>query len=152
MNAERRSAIIDVASDRALHLTFTWLCQRRVDYADSSDVWNVRFRWAALKPWLQEELLAGRYRFSPVRRFRREGEYIELWASLDAVVLKALAIVLNRRLGFAPTCYHLAGQDGEERTGPKLRCAREREDRGPMPLSALSARASRATHSCSAPT
>ena len=35
-----------------------------MEYADSSDVWNVRFRWATLKPWLQEELLAGRYRFS----------------------------------------------------------------------------------------
>ena len=29
-----------------------WLCRRRMEYADSSDEWNVRFRWAALKPWL----------------------------------------------------------------------------------------------------
>ena len=86
-----------------------------MEYADSSDVWNVRFRWATLKPWLQEELLAGRYRFSPLRRFQINGESIELWASLDALVLKALAIVLNCRLGFRSTCYHLAGQDGEER-------------------------------------
>ena len=98
-----------------LDLAYTWLCQRRVDYADSSDVWNVRRTWPALKPWLQAELLAGRYRFSPVRRFRTNGESIELWASLDALVLKALALVLLKRLDFAPTCYHLPGPEGETR-------------------------------------
>lgn len=75
----------------------------------------MRLRWPVLKRRLQEDLLAGRYRFSPVRRFQSEGESIELWASLDAVVLKALALVLNRRLGFSRAVYHLGCQDGKKR-------------------------------------
>src|SRR5215472_9944197 len=96
------AAMIDVASGPVLDLAFTWLCQRRADYADSSDVWNVRRRWPVLKKSLPEELLAGGYRFSPVRQFQTNGESIELWAAMDALVLKALAIVLNRCLGFSP--------------------------------------------------
>ena len=98
-----------------LETAFAWLCDRREEYADSSDVWNVRRRWTVLMPWLQAELLAGRYRLSPVRRFHSNGETIELWASLDALVLKALAIVLRNRVDFAPTCFHLPGEDGEKR-------------------------------------
>ena len=50
-----------------------------------------------------------------MRRFRTHGDTIELWASLAALVLKALAMLLLKRLGFAPTCYHLAGPEGEKR-------------------------------------
>ena len=69
---------------------------------------------------------------SKKRWFHAHGGTIELWTSLDALVLKALALVLLNRLDFAPICYHLpatAGR-GEERTGPKLRCAREGKDHG----------------------
>ena len=38
-----------------------------------------------------------------------------LWAALDALVLKAVAIVLGRRLRLARGCYHLPGQEGEKR-------------------------------------
>jgi len=83
----------EIASSAVLDSAFAWLCQRRIDYADSADVWNVR-RWAEIKPQLQRDLLAGRYRFQPLRRIRTvDGECIELWAALDALVLKALAIV-----------------------------------------------------------
>jgi hypothetical protein len=75
----------------------------------------VRFRWPELKPQIQDALLHGQYRFSPLRRLQIEGEFIELWAALDALVLKALAIVLNRRLDFPRSCYHVPGKDGEKR-------------------------------------
>jgi RNA-directed DNA polymerase len=38
-----------------------------------------------------------------------------LWAARDALVLKALAIVRCQRLDFPPSCYHVAGKDGEKR-------------------------------------
>src|ERR1019366_7437841 len=39
-------------SGAVLGAAFDWLCKRRVDYADSADVWNVRFRWPEIKPQL----------------------------------------------------------------------------------------------------
>ena len=109
----------EVASSTVLDRAFVWLCQRRVNYGDSADVWNVRFRWPELKLQLQRDLLHGRYRFSPLRRIQTHGECIELWSALDALVLKALAIVLNRRLDFPRSCYHVPGKDGDEKRGAK---------------------------------
>jgi hypothetical protein len=109
-----------LASSTALDTAFAWLCQRRIDYADTADVWNVRRRWPELKLQLQHDLLDGQYRFSPLRRIRTtEGECIELWAALDALVLKCLAMVLNRKLDFPKSCYHVPGKDGEEKRGAK---------------------------------
>jgi hypothetical protein len=105
----------EVASSAVLDTAFAWLCKRRVDYADSADVWNVRRQWPDLKPQLQDVLLRGQYRFEPLRRIHVQGEFRELWAALDALVLKALAIVLGRRLDFPRSCYHVPGKDGEKR-------------------------------------
>ncbi len=38
-----------------------------------------------------------------------------MWAAFDALVLKALAIVLGRKLDFPRSCYHVPGKDGEKR-------------------------------------
>ena len=40
------------------------------------------------------------------------GEECDLWAARDALVLKALALVLSDRLPASPSCYHLAGHGG----------------------------------------
>src|ERR1035437_2499247 len=77
------------ASSAVLDSAFAWLCERRIDYADSAGVWNVRRRWPDLKLQLQDLLLRGQSRFLPLRRIHVHGEFIELWAALDALVLKA---------------------------------------------------------------
>jgi retron-type reverse transcriptase len=102
-----------------LDTAFAWLCNRRIDYADSADVWNVRRRWPEIKLQVQRDLLHGQYRFSPLRRIQAHGECIELWNALDAFVLKALAMVLNRRLNLPRSCYHVPGKDGEAKRGAK---------------------------------
>jgi len=123
----------DVASSATLDSAFAWLCQRRIHYADSADVWNVRRRWPDLKPRLRHDLLQGQYRFQPLRRIQAHGERIELWAALDALVLKALAMVLNRRLDFPRSCYHVRGKEGEPKRGAKAAvrhiCSRLPENR-----------------------
>src|ERR1017187_7843604 len=109
----------EVASSAMLEAAFDWLCKHRADYSGNADVWNVRFHWSEIKLQLQRNLLEGDYRFSPLRRVQAHGECIELWAALDALVLKALAIILNRRLDFPRSCYHMPGKDGEEKRGAK---------------------------------
>jgi RNA-directed DNA polymerase len=106
----------EIASDAVLDQAYAWLCARRRDYSPNDDVWTVRRRWPRLKPQLQAELRAGTYRFSPVRRIQTAQGAVEVWAALDALVLKALAIVLARRLAphLSPRCTHLAGHGGSK--------------------------------------
>jgi len=63
---------------------------------------------------LRQQLLAGTYRLGAVDRFWRDGEPIEVWQALDSLVLKAVAIVLSRRLDsvLSRRCFHLAGRGG----------------------------------------
>ncbi len=104
----------EVATDEVLNLAYLWLCKQRKDYHHNADVWHVRWQWEEMKPWLQEQLLAGTYRLGAVERIQTAQKTIDLWSALDTLVLKAVAIVLSRRLGpaFARSCYHVAGHGG----------------------------------------
>ena len=104
----------EIASDDVIDAAYTWLCERRQDYSANDDVWNVRWQWAEIKPKLQADLLAGTYRFSAVRRIQIDEDAIDVWAALDALVLKAMAIVLARHLKphLSEHCHHLAGHGG----------------------------------------
>jgi hypothetical protein len=59
-------------------------------------------------------LREGTYRLGPVRRFHQGDETIEDWSALDALVLKATAIVLTTHWlpEFSPHCHHLPGRGG----------------------------------------
>ena len=58
----------EIASDAVMEQAYAWLCARRKDYAANTDVWDVRWRWATLKPQLQAALRAGTYRLGVVER------------------------------------------------------------------------------------
>lgn len=96
-----------LASDANLDAAFVWLCKRRRDYPDHADVWDFRRRWPAERTHLQSDLMAGRFRFGLLDRITKaDGEEIDLWSARDALVLKALAMVLAGRLpvsALAPT-------------------------------------------------
>jgi len=108
--------IEEIASEEVLSLAYQWLCRQRADRHPNHDVWDLRWRWSETLPQLQRQLLAGTYRFEAVRRYHLPGETVEVWSSLDALVLKAVAIVLSRRLGpqLSDRCYHLAGHGGSK--------------------------------------
>jgi len=106
--------IEQIASDRVIDLAFQWLCDRRRDYSAHDDVWRLRADWDEIKPRLQEQLRTGTYRLAPVRRIRGTEESLEVWEAQDALVLKAVAIVLTERLlpELSTKCYHVAGRGG----------------------------------------
>nr|MDZ8210241.1 hypothetical protein [Nostoc sp. ChiSLP03a] len=81
---------------------------------NNDDVWQLRRWWAEKKPQIVAQLLAGTYRFREQRRVTAQGEVKEIWAAQDALVLKALAIVLHEELQphLSPRCFHLAGTGG----------------------------------------
>jgi hypothetical protein len=103
-----------IASDDVLDAAFDWLCQRRQHHHYNSDVWQVRRWWGEKKARLQVQLLAGTFRFRELRRFYGKERVTEYWASLDALVLKAVAIVLTPLFQplISPRCFHFAGSGG----------------------------------------
>jgi hypothetical protein len=106
--------IAEIASNEVLDLAYSWLCRQRRGRHANHDVWDVRWWWHKLKPRLQARLVNGTYRFEAVQRYRLPGETVEAWSSLDSMVLKAVAIVLLRRLEshLSDRCYHLVGHGG----------------------------------------
>jgi len=107
--------VIDrIASDDILQRAFSWLCQQRVDYGPNNDVWRLRQEWDVRKPLIQQALRSATYRFQPVERYPTNDGVIELWTAQDALVLKAIALVLTEHLTplLSPHCYHLVGRGG----------------------------------------
>ncbi len=106
----------EIASDEVLDQAYLWLCDRRKRHGAQSDVWTLRWGWPEDKPEVRQALLSGAYRFSPLERFHHGEETLEVWSSRDALVLKAVAIVLTRHLAphIPSICHHLAGNGGAQ--------------------------------------
>ena len=106
--------IEQVASDEVIEQAFLWICLKRKEHSHNNDVWNLRRHWQTVKPDLQKQLLDGTYQFSPQQEIRFDTETIELWASLDALVLKAVTLVLTRHLKphISNQCVHVKGNGG----------------------------------------
>lgn len=89
----------EITSDAALDAAYEWLCRRRRGYSANVDVWSFRRDWAHQKQRIKNEIVAGSYRFSLLTRTTREdGDETDLWCARDALVLKAMALVLGSYL------------------------------------------------------
>ncbi|MBQ4845130.1 reverse transcriptase/maturase family protein [Pseudoalteromonas sp. MMG005] len=106
--------LLQIASDDILQQAYDWLRHARKDSHHNNSVWDVRFHWTTLKPLLQQQLLRGEYRFSPCKVCHLDGEQMAVWHAQDALVLKALSLVLSAYLSpkRSPYCSHLAGNGG----------------------------------------
>lgn len=57
--------------------------------------------------------MSGTYRFSLLTRITRtDGEDTDLWSARDALVLKAMALVLGAYLPVSRRCTHIKGHGG----------------------------------------
>jgi len=106
-----------ITSAEILDSAYEWVCKRRVDYSHNSDIWNLQWNWREIKPELQQMLVSGNYTFSPLREIRTDSDVIELWSAKDALVLKALPIVLGVHLDgiISEKCHHVQGRGGAKR-------------------------------------
>jgi len=91
---------------------FRWLCRARAHYYHNDDVWHVRYWWARQKLRLQAQLRTGTYRLSECRLVRGRERTSEIWCVMDALALKALAIVLMEHLQpwLSRRCFKVAGK------------------------------------------
>ena len=81
------------------------------EHFHNNDVWNLRRNWQAVKPDLQKQLLDGTYQFNSRPEIRFKKETIEIWALLDALVLKTVTLVLTQHLKphISNQCVHVKG-------------------------------------------
>lgn len=76
-------------------------------------MWSFRRDWVVEKDRIRADLLAGRFRFSLLSRVTlADGDDIDLWSARDALVLKAMSLVLARHLPLSRRCTHLKGHGG----------------------------------------
>ncbi len=103
-----------IASDSIIDQAYTWLCRQRRHYHHNNDVWQVRRWWAEKKAILQAQIRSGNYRLREQQLIRGAERTVELWSAMDALVLKAIAIVLGEHLRphLSERVFHLAGSGG----------------------------------------
>lgn len=103
-----------IASDAVIDEAYTWLCKQRKNRHANDDVWHLRWNWSTVKPKLQQQLLTGSYYFSPCRAVKVEEHSLGLWNAQDALVQKAMSIVLSDIWAdeLSQHCYHLKGRGG----------------------------------------
>jgi RNA-directed DNA polymerase len=106
-----------IASDRILDQAYVWLCKRRANLSHNNDVWDLRRNWHDVKPKLQQALLMGEYRFSPLVELRFPDGNLECWCAVDSLILKAMVIVLGKHLApvVSPACVHVVGHGGAKK-------------------------------------
>ena len=97
----------------SLDTAYDWLCRRRRGHPDYADIWAFRRHWPAEKARLRADLSAGRFHFRLLDRITTlDGEEVDLWSARDALVLKALTIVLAKQLPVSTRCTHVKGHGG----------------------------------------
>ncbi len=110
-------ALVD---DTLLDRAFEWLVQRRKDWPPHADVWRFRRDWRLEKVRLRQGLLDGTYLMGLLDRvtLHRDGEVeeVDLWPARDAMVMKALAWLLEGHLPLSSGCMHLKGHGGLKAT------------------------------------
>ncbi len=76
-------------------------------------MWNFRRHWRREVDRLRRELLEGSYRLGLLNRTTLEsGEEVDLFSARDALLFKALSLVLVERLSFSKNCTNLKGNGG----------------------------------------
>ena len=113
-----------LVSDAVLDAAFAWVCRRRRHWPADADVWSFRRGWPDEKQRLKEALLSGRFRFGLLLRVTRaDGSEADLWSAGDALVLKALTLVLAGVLPVSPRCTHIKGNGGAKAAVRQVRAA-----------------------------
>ena len=97
-------------------MVFVKLKKSRRRYCDDDSVWELCSRWQSVKHELLEAINKGKYQFSPVRSVRtQEGTPVTVAEAKDAVLLKALAIMLTHKMkesGYGHLLWHMVGNGG----------------------------------------
>ena len=100
--------IEQLASDDVLDSAYEWRYRQRRKYSANVGAWAFRREWAQQKEQIKAELFSANYRFSLLTRITlKDGEDTDPWSASDALVLKAMALVLGLYLPVSRRCTHI---------------------------------------------
>lgn len=110
-NSNRMSQVI--AKD-VLDQAFAAVYQKRQKDSANSDIGSLSLPWRSVQKSLQIDLLAAPYPLSPVAVYLSAKGRLTRWSAKDAVVLKALTLVLSVIVSqhVGKRCCHLKGHGG----------------------------------------
>lgn len=91
---------------------YAWLCRRRRRAPANADVWSLRWRWERRGEGerLYREVTSGQYRLSPMQVYGRGENARVMWSAADALVLKWVALRVEKQLPRPDACHHLRGK------------------------------------------
>lgn len=107
--------ISEVVASSNLEEAFQHVYKKRKKYHHNNDIWHLSANWDTQKTEIQDQLLNNSYHIEPIKIIKIRGEPLSVWGAKDAVVLKAISVVLSKRLnhlGLNKDVYHLSGNGG----------------------------------------
>ena len=104
-------SIQELSSTRLLNEAYEFICLKRLNHSPNNSIWDVRLKWEYLLPQLQDKLKNGHYQFSPLRSYVIDGKNLSSWDAIDAIVLKAMSLLLSPlfQSDSYSRCKHLKG-------------------------------------------
>lgn len=105
----------EVTSNPVLEQALKHVSKCRENDSHNNDIWQVRFYWPKIKEEIRHTLLNGTYQLSPVQVCgNKNGHRLTRWTAIDAIVLKAISIVLTEPIQqqIDSRCYHIKGNGG----------------------------------------
>jgi hypothetical protein len=85
-------------------------------HLDNDDLWDLSYFWTKRKQALNQLLRLGHFCFSPARCIEyKPGKYLHSFRTVDALVLKAMALAVQPRLPKSPLCCSYKGFGGVKR-------------------------------------
>ena len=118
MRNEHANLINAIADPEVIKEAYQYVYAARIDTSHTNSIWWLRANWSTVKIELINKLRSNEYHFAPLTRHKIKGELIDCWEAEDAVVLKAMTMVLSKVLGIdvPPSCEHLQGNGGLKKT------------------------------------
>lgn len=105
----------EITTSAVLDEAFSYIYQSRKKDNANSDIWDLSLRWLQIKKDMREKLLSGVYQLSPVVLYHSKNNgFLTRWSAEDAVVLKALSLILTDHVISPPDkrCMHLKSNGG----------------------------------------
>jgi RNA-directed DNA polymerase len=116
MRVQANNQMAVIASFRVLDEAYAWLRHQHLDAPANRPFWAMSLQWPTVRAQLRLQLQAGDYHFSPLEHVQlQNGEWISRWQPTDAIVLKAMTLVLTPFMSQAmnlKAATHLKGNGG----------------------------------------
>jgi RNA-directed DNA polymerase len=105
----------EIISNENLDKALEHVYKSRKNETHNSDIWSLSLYWENNKKAIRKELLSGKYLLTQLSVFKGgDGKYYSRFSSRDAVVLKAVAMILDSIIieDVGDRCFHLKGHGG----------------------------------------